>query len=315
MIELGLYYVNSTSQAQWMYHQGTTSTYSSPKTIPNANITGMNFYVGDYLTLPSGHGFIDNFLPFLYVDGSDQTLYLYWQRTVNSTFGIPVDGGWTNKTALTSILSVQSPQMIIGSVNATWSWNYFLWVKNDAIYLKTWYYTDNFTGGIHNTYWAWSIENQIGTQTNLEGDTFHANIDFNPDMCWIKTNEGLMYGYMTVAPPTFPSFPPLPIPQWDFTNPLGLLNQYFAAGDFMGFILAIYANVMGELILGVIVLIITIPLYLRTESLAYVSVVWILLGGAFVYLFPAGTFKLAYILVALGVGGLLYKLFSTTREN
>ena len=62
---------------------------------------------------------------------------------------------------------------------------------------------------------------------------------------------------------------------------------------------------LESIVVGIVLLIVFGPLYLKTKNLLLCSVLWILLGSIFVALVPdlAG---LAVILLILGVGGLLW---------
>jgi len=91
-----------------------------------------------------------------------------------------------------------------------------------------------------------------------------------------------------------------------FENPLW---QYLINGDLIGFINAVFTSRLGELWYALIVFAITFPLYLRTQSLIFVCILWILLGNILVVMVPISVFKLGYVLMVIGIGGLLYKLF------
>ena len=54
-----------------------------------------------------------------------------------------------------------------------------------------------------------------------------------------------------------------------------LLDQYLQGGDLVGFIIAVYTSLIGEIFFGLIILIVSIPLYLRTQSVMYCSILWI----------------------------------------
>jgi len=88
-----------------------------------------------------------------------------------------------------------------------------------------------------------------------------------------------------------------------------LITQYLLQGDLVGFIFAVFTSSMGEYFYGIIVLVLTVPLYIRTQSLTYVYLLWALLGGILTALLPLGVLSVANIFLALGIGGLLYKLY------
>jgi len=92
-----------------------------------------------------------------------------------------------------------------------------------------------------------------------------------------------------------------------------LLSQYLLKGDLIGFIIALYTSVMGEVFFAFILLGISVPLYIRTQSLAYVTVVWIILGALLEAIIPTTGLSLGKILMVLGVAAILYQLFVRER--
>jgi hypothetical protein len=56
-----------------------------------------------------------------------------------------------------------------------------------------------------------------------------------------------------------------------------------------------------------LVLLFVIPVYLRTKSLWLICVLWVMLGGFALALMPVVS-PFALVFLALGVGGILYKL-------
>jgi len=92
-----------------------------------------------------------------------------------------------------------------------------------------------------------------------------------------------------------------------------LIEQYLLNNDLIGFIIAIYTSVLGQLFYGVLVMIITVPLYMRTQSLSYVTILWILMGTLIETVLPIAVFNIGHVLIVLGIAGLLYKLFTSER--
>lgn len=88
-----------------------------------------------------------------------------------------------------------------------------------------------------------------------------------------------------------------------------LLWQYLQQGDLVGFATALFTSVLGDLFYALILLALTLPLYIRTQSLSYVAVLWIVLSGALVVLVPAEAQRLLRLLFVLGVAAILLKLF------
>lgn len=96
-------------------------------------------------------------------------------------------------------------------------------------------------------------------------------------------------------------------------NPFDLMNIYLKNKNFVGFLVAIYTSIMGELFYGMLILIITIPLYLRTQSLIYCAIVWLVLGSFFAAILPVSASHIAYFFIAISLTSILYKLL--TREK
>jgi len=83
-------------------------------------------------------------------------------------------------------------------------------------------------------------------------------------------------------------------------------------GDFIGFVLYPYLNLVGNLFYGLVMLIVCVPLYNRYKSVTPLLVMLILFGGAagiFTLLIPGVGLTLGWIVFLIGLGGLLYKVF------
>ena len=95
---------------------------------------------------------------------------------------------------------------------------------------------------------------------------------------------------------------------------LNLLMQYLLQGDILGFFQALYVAAFQsvDLFYGVMVLLFTVPLYIRTHSLLLLCILWILLGGTVVAIMPLAS-GLAVFLLILGIGGTLYKLWTSVH--
>ena len=89
-----------------------------------------------------------------------------------------------------------------------------------------------------------------------------------------------------------------------------LLSQYLMNGDLIGFINAVYTSLLGEIWYAIPLAIIFIPLYIKTGSLTFCSIMWILLGSLLVGLLPARAATVGTTFIILGIAVLLYKLVS-----
>ncbi len=94
---------------------------------------------------------------------------------------------------------------------------------------------------------------------------------------------------------------------------IDLLTQYLLAGDLLGFLVACYTTRIGQVFYAIVALIITVPLAIRTQSITYVAIIWVILGGLFQAAMPVVS-PVAVFLIILGVGSLLYKLFAGRHE-
>jgi hypothetical protein len=85
---------------------------------------------------------------------------------------------------------------------------------------------------------------------------------------------------------------------------------FLQEGDFLGFVQALLVRTFlsFEAAIAMIIMLFMIPIYLRTKSLLLLSILWILIGGFFVAAVPMAS-GIAILFIALGVGGLLYRLF------
>ena len=87
-----------------------------------------------------------------------------------------------------------------------------------------------------------------------------------------------------------------------------LLSQYLMQGDFIGFINAVYMSILGELWFAIPLLILFVPLYIKTERLEFCAILWILIGGLLIAMLPAMAATTSTLLLVLGLAVLLYRL-------
>lgn len=92
------------------------------------------------------------------------------------------------------------------------------------------------------------------------------------------------------------------------------LLQFLYDGNFLGFLQAIYVSAFqsADLFYGVLSLFPFVALYIKTNSLLFVSIIWILVGTLFITAMPIVS-NFAVLLMAFGLAGLLYKAFSSLR--
>ena len=90
--------------------------------------------------------------------------------------------------------------------------------------------------------------------------------------------------------------------------------DFIWAGDYLGFIQAIYVNAFGsaDLFWGILIFLFMVPLYIRTRSLLLMSILWILLGSLFLVAMPIVS-GLALLLLSLGLAGMFFRLFMKVR--
>jgi len=92
------------------------------------------------------------------------------------------------------------------------------------------------------------------------------------------------------------------------------LLQFLFEGDYLGFLQAIYVSAFqsADLFYGVVTMMFGIGLYIRTNSLLFVSIIWILLGGFFLVAMPIVS-GIALLLMIFGLAGMFYKLYMQIR--
>lgn len=88
------------------------------------------------------------------------------------------------------------------------------------------------------------------------------------------------------------------------------LMQFLFEGNYLGFLQALYVMAFqsADLLYGTITMIGMTALYIRTHSILFLSLIWILLGGLFLVAMPILA-NLAVFFMILGLAGMLYKTF------
>lgn len=86
--------------------------------------------------------------------------------------------------------------------------------------------------------------------------------------------------------------------------------QNLTSGDVWGFFSSIYTTSMGSApFIGFLMMILTIPIYQRTESLELVAVLWLLIWGPMELMIPGPIFSLGKLMIALSLGVLIFRAF------
>jgi len=95
---------------------------------------------------------------------------------------------------------------------------------------------------------------------------------------------------------------------------IATLLQYLFEGDYLGFIQACYVSAFlsADIFYGMLILLFTVPLFIRTKSLLLLSIMWIMLGGLVVTAIPLVS-GMAFLLMMFGIAGVLYKLYLSVK--
>ena len=95
---------------------------------------------------------------------------------------------------------------------------------------------------------------------------------------------------------------------------IATLMQYFYDGDYFGFIQAVYVSAFqsADILYAVLILLFTVPLYIRTKSLLLMCILWIMLGSLVIVATPLVS-GFALFLVAFGVAGVFYRLYRSVK--
>lgn len=99
------------------------------------------------------------------------------------------------------------------------------------------------------------------------------------------------------------------------TSPFWNFLQYLWTGDILGFIIACFTYAFGspDVFFAVAAMIPVMAIYIRTKSLLLLSIMWILVGGIFLAVFPLVS-PFAVLFLVLGIGSMLFQLFTSLRD-
>jgi len=92
---------------------------------------------------------------------------------------------------------------------------------------------------------------------------------------------------------------------------INTILQYFFSGDFLGGFEAIYLSAFHsyyELFYALLTLIILVPIYIRTQSLLFVSLLWTLVSGFLLIAMPMVS-VVGVVMLALGLGAMFFQLY------
>lgn len=91
-------------------------------------------------------------------------------------------------------------------------------------------------------------------------------------------------------------------------DPPNALISLLESDDYIGFAISTYTSLVGEAFWIFPYLIIFVPLYIKTESIEYCGIVFILLSSFFLTVFPAEVGTVAAVFLVIGVGLLFYRI-------
>lgn len=92
------------------------------------------------------------------------------------------------------------------------------------------------------------------------------------------------------------------------------LWQYVISGDLLGLVVAVYISRMRGIFYGVVLLLMSVPIYIRTQSLTYCLILWVLCSGLLFYFMPIVSQSIIGLFAVLTLGGLIFMLFSRLRR-
>ena len=92
-------------------------------------------------------------------------------------------------------------------------------------------------------------------------------------------------------------------------------STLFTGGDITGFVVSVYQDPMGQFFMGFVLLTIFGLMYIRTNSLLYSSVVWILLSFSLESVVPTAGYSIGKLFIVFGIAAGLYSLFTRSRMS
>jgi len=224
---------------------------------------------------------------------SDGTIPASW-LTQSLGFQVPFDQWFQVKTLLYRNLTVNN--------DASYNSGYLkVWIDNTLI----WDVQGTRTIGVSPPIMDAINHVETGDTVGYFCNAIGLYTDLGSDPKTIYVDDVLMSSNETEpAPETPPSELVLP------SVSVSWVWQYLYAGDFVGFFNALFITTFNSLSIGIalVVMLFLVPLYIRSKSLMLLIVAWILLGGFLIVAMPEVS-GLAIIFMALGIGGLFWRLF------
>jgi len=97
-----------------------------------------------------------------------------------------------------------------------------------------------------------------------------------------------------------------------YSPPSDEFLQNLLANDWLQWIIAMYVSPLGQFFYLFVAILIWVPLYIRTQSLAIPMLVWLLLGGFFISLMPIIA-PVAVVISVIGAAGLILSMIVKTK--
>lgn len=91
-----------------------------------------------------------------------------------------------------------------------------------------------------------------------------------------------------------------------------LITSWLQTGDISGFLIAIYTSEMGPLFYVAVLLMITVPIYLKYGAMP-TAIIWVLFWGTVEIATPAVALDIAMIMLGLSIGFLVFSVYMGRR--
>lgn len=84
--------------------------------------------------------------------------------------------------------------------------------------------------------------------------------------------------------------------------------ELLQGGDVVHAIVQPFTALMGNWFYAIIIMLTFMMIYIKTQSIAIPAMFLLIAGGALIEFFPPEIHAVAYLIIAMGITGLLYKL-------